>query len=216
MQELRSILPTGLNQEEVSMNQEHKNLPHRHLSPGTLITDGTSSSGENVSLDEAAISIMTDFSHVRPFSIPPTATIDEINQKMIACGVRLLFVAENNDVLQGLVTYNDIFGEKPVRYLQEHGGQRHEITTQDILTPVDQLEALQLSDISKSSVGDILKTIQNSGRHHLLVVQDQAHGEAQVITGLFSSTQMEKQLGIKIEVSPRANTFSDLERALNE
>lgn len=198
------------------MNQEFRNLTHKYLSSKTLITSNNRSTAGKISLDDTAISIMTDFSHVRPFLIPSTATIDEINQKMIACGVRLLFVAENDDVLQGLVTYNDIFGEKPVRYLQEHGGQRDEITTQNIMTPINQLEALQLSDVSKASIGDILNTIQNSGRHHLLVVKDQAHDEAQLITGLFSSTQMEKQLGIKIEISPRAKTFSDLERALNE
>lgn len=198
------------------MHQEFRNLPHKHLSSRTLIASNNPSTGDKISLADAALSIMTDFTYIRPFLISPTATIDEINQRMIACGVRLLFVAENNDVLLGLVTYNDIFGEKPVRYLQEHGGQRDEITSQEIMTPLNQLEALQLSDISRASVGDILNTIQNSGRQHLLVVDDQAHDEVQVITGLFSSTQMEKQLGIKIEVSPRANTFSDLERALTE
>lgn len=198
------------------MNKEYKNLPHKHLSSGTMISGDKNTMEGKISLDDPAISIMTDFSVVRPFQITATATIDEINQKMIACGVRLLFVAENNDELQGLVTYNDIFGEKPVRYLQEYGGQRHEITTEDIMTPVEQLQALRLSDVSRASIGDILKTIQNSGRQHLLVVKNQAQDEAQVITGLFSSTHMEQILGIKIEVSPRANTFSDLERALNE
>lgn len=198
------------------MNNEYKNLPHQHLASRTLITSDNSEADERISLDDPALSIMTNFNHIRPFLIPSNATIDEINRKMIACGVRLLFVAENDNALLGLVTYNDIYGEKPVRYLQEHGGQRDEITTQDIMTPAHQLEALQLSDISKASIGDILKTIKNSGRQHLLVVEDQEHNKGQVITGMFSSTQMEKQLGIKIEVYPRAKTFMDLERVLNE
>ena len=31
---------------------------------------------------------------------------------MVGCGVRLLFVTETHGLLQGLVTYTDLFGEK--------------------------------------------------------------------------------------------------------
>ena len=198
------------------MNQEFRNLTHNPLSPSTLITEHRHSTSGKITLEDPALSIMTDFSYVRPFRIGPTATIDEINQRMIACGVRLLFVAEENGALQGLVTYNDIYGEKPVRHLQEHGGQRDEITAADIMTPLEQLEALQHADISKAKIGDILSTIQHSGRQHLLVVRDEAQEGQQIVTGMFSSTQMEKQLGIKIEVTAKANTFSDVKRALSE
>jgi CBS domain containing-hemolysin-like protein len=156
---------------------------------------------------------MTDFNHIRPFSTTGDANIDEINKKMIACGVRLLFVAEHDEVLLGLVTYNDIFGEKPLLYIQEHGGKREEILARDIMTPLDQLEALQLADILGARVGDIIETIKSTGRQHILVCEDQPDG-SQAITGLFSSTQIEKRLGIKIEMSARANTFADIERAL--
>ena len=213
MQEIDQCLPMGKNLEEVNMNKEFQILTHKTLASKTLVTYNHPASIKAISLNDTAISIMTDFYHVRPFLIPSTATLDEINLKMIACSVRLLFVADNNEELLGLVTYNDLYGEKPVRYIQQHGGQRDEITAQDIMTPLNQLEALQRSDISKACVGDILKTLKNSGRQHLLVVEEQGHSE-QAITGLFSSTQMEKRLGIKIDISPRANTFADLERAL--
>ena len=197
------------------MNKEFQNLPHQLLALKTRITRDFDGANQAISLEDSAISIMTDFNHVRPFLISASATIGDINQKMIACGVRLLFVADAHGVLQGLVTYNDLFGDKPVRYVQEHGGQHHEITTSDIMTPLSHLEALQRSDILKARIGDIVKTIKDSGRQHLLVVEDIAEGE-QIVSGLFSSTHIEKQLDIKIEVSPRANTFADLERALTE
>lgn len=209
------VFITFAHPEAVSMNNEFQILTHKPLSSKTLIELDRFGEGSRISLDDPALSIMTDFNYIRPFFVPATATIDETNQKMIACGVRLLFVAENVRELQGLITYNDLFGEKPVRYVQEHGGQRDEITTRDIMTPLVHLEALQHSDIVKARVGDILKTIQNSGRQHLLVVESHSQGD-QVICGMFSSTQMEKQLGIKIDVSPRANSFADIERALSD
>ena len=134
---------------------------------------------------------------------------------MINCGVRLLFVADNSNALLGLVTYNDIYGEKPVRYLQASGGKREEISAQDIMTPLANLEALEIADILKASIGDLIETMKLSGRQHILVVENQADG-SQALSGLISSTLIEKRLEIKIELSPRANTFADLERALTE
>lgn len=195
------------------MTVEHRNLPHQPLSSGTLITHKRQSSISSISLSDPATLIMTDFNHTSPFLTTAAATIDEINDKMIACGVRLLFVADRNEVLQGLVTYNDIFGDKPVRYMREHGGTRSEILAQDIMVLLDKLEALQLEDILKANIGDIVESIKSAGRHHLLVVEDQADG-SQIISGMFSSTQIEKQLGITIELSPRATTFAELEKAL--
>jgi hypothetical protein len=48
-------------------------------------------------MEDPALSMMSDFYHIRPFSIPATATIEQINSKMIACGVRLLFVSDDKD-----------------------------------------------------------------------------------------------------------------------
>lgn len=195
------------------MQNEYQNLPYNALSSGTLITQNKRGKSIKISLEDAAFSMMTNFNHIRPFATTGHANIDAINTKMIACGVRLLFVAEQDEVLLGLVTYNDIFGEKPLQYVQEHGGKHEEVLARDIMTPLDSLEALQLADILTARVGDIVETMKSSGRQHILVCEDQPDG-SHAITGLFSSTQIEKRLGIKIELSPRANTFAELERAL--
>jgi CBS domain-containing protein len=197
------------------MIDEFQPLNSRFLPVGTLLTRADRENSKPVTLDTGALSVMTDFNHVRPFFVTTTATINEINQKMIACGVRLLFVSENNNaLLLGLVTYNDLFGNKPVRYLQEHGGRHDGVLAGDIMTPLSALEALSLSDVSKARVGDIVSTIESSGRQHVLVVEEFKDG-ARVISGLFSSTDLEKRLDIKIEITSRANTFADLERALS-
>jgi len=195
------------------MDNNYQIIPHRLLSTGATINQNYGSESKPVSLDDKAEIVFTDFSNTRPFSITATATIDEINNKMIACGVRLLFVAEADGVIQGLITYTDIFGEKSVQYIKEHGGSRQEIVAQDIMTPLVQLEALRSEDIVRASVGDIVETIKTMGRQHMLVITTH-EDETQVITGLFSSSHIGDLLGMKIELSARANTFADLERAL--
>ena len=195
------------------MSVDNLSLTHRPLAPGTIIAQNRQIRSARISLTDPASSIMTDFSYTRPFLTTATANLDEINDKMIACSVRLLFVTEGNEILLGLVTYNDIFGEKPVRYMQEHGGTRSEILAQEMMAPLNRLEALQHEDVLKASIGDIVEVLQSAGRQHLLVVEEQ-EDDLQVISGMFSSTQIEKQLDIKIELSPRANTFAELGRAL--
>jgi hypothetical protein len=125
-----------------------------------------------------------------------------------------LFVSRADGVLHGLITYNDLFGEKPVQYIREHGGSWEEILAQDVMTPLAQLEALQQSDVARANVGDIVETIRVTGRQHMLVSQTDGGGK-QVVTGLFSSTHIEKLLDIEIELSPRAQTFADLGRVLS-
>ena len=195
------------------MNTRYHSLPHELLVPGTSISQSQHPESDSVTPADRAELVLTDFSYIRPFTVNSTATIDQINNKMIACGVRLLFVSRTDGVLHGLVTYNDLFGEKPVKYMQEHGGSREDILAQDIMTPLAQLEALKKADVLRARVGDIIETIKVTGRQHMLVSHSDGEGK-QVVTGLFSSTHIEKLLGIEIELSPRAQTFADLERVL--
>ena len=195
------------------MNDNYQNLPHELLAPRTSILQQQVLDTAPVALEDSAKLVYTDFTYVRPFSISPTATIDQINARMIACGVRLLFVTEADAVLQGLVTATDLLGEKPVRYIQEHGGTHEEILAQDIMTPLSQLETLRKADVLKASVGDIVKTIETAGRQHMLVCHTHENGE-QTVIGLLSSSHIEKITGIKLELSTQAHTFADLERAL--
>ena len=196
------------------MNTSYHSLPHELLVPGTSISQRRHPEFDSITLADKAELVLTDFSYIRPFTVKSTATIDQTNDKMIACGVRLLFVSRADGGLHGLITYSDLFGEKPVQYIQEHGGSWEEILAQDIMTPLAQLEALQKSDVSRANVGDIVETIRVTGRQHMLVSQTDGEGK-QVVTGLFSSTHIEKLLGIEIELSPRAQTFADLGRVLS-
>ncbi len=121
---------------------------------------------------------------------------------MITVGVRLLFVG-----------YTDLFGEKSVQYIKEHGGSRSDILAQDIMTPLLQLEVLKQDDVDKASVGDIVETVKTAERQHMLETTNLENG-TQLISGIFSSTRIEKLPGIKLELSARAKTFADPGRAL--
>jgi len=167
-----------------------------------------------ISLDDPATTVMTDLCRVTVFTTEPTASIDSANVKMIACGVRLLFVTDNQGGLLGLITSTDILGEKPVLYMQTHHMRHDEICVQDIMTPKERLDVLHLKDVEQASVGDIIETVKSLGRQHMLVVEHTSNGHGETLRGIFSATQINRHMGLHIEPSQRADTFADIKQAV--
>ena len=168
-------------------------------------------SEQTVNESDNALKVMTDLKNIKPFTIDALDSIDFANSKMIACGIRLLFVVNTNKKLAGLITATDLMGEKPIRHLQQHGGARSDILVQDVMTASSSLKTLKLTDVKKSRVGDIVETMKAFGRQHILIAEESTN---EVICGIFSTTQISRQLGIEIEVTPTASTFSEVESAL--
>ena len=131
---------------------------------------------------------------------------------MIACGVRLLFVNDPLGNLAGLITTTDIHGEKPLLYVINNGSSREDITANDLMTPLGKLEGILLEEVKKSRVADICKALKECRRKHMLVIESRAEGK--FIRGIFSATQLSRQLGTNISPSYRAESFAQLNRAL--
>ncbi|WP_455210584.1 CBS domain-containing protein [Kaarinaea lacus] len=191
-----------------------KPLEYFALAKGVKINRRTTNRPTDVATNDPATLVMTDFNEVTPFSIEPTASIDDANDKMIACGVRLLFVTDNVGSLLGLVTARDILGEKPLKYLQEHGGRREDIITQELMTPHEQLLTLRMSDVQMASVGDIIETMKAFGRQHILVSEPYSSESGETIRGIFSTSQISRQVGFTIELVERATNFAEVEKTL--
>lgn len=192
---------------------KYKELPRHTISREAKIDRRAMQRPADVNLDAAAVSVLTDLSQVTPFCIEPTATIEKANDKMIACGVRLLFVTNQEGSLLGLITSNDILGEKPVQYIKEHGGARVDIFVQDIMINKDKLDVLYKADVVKASVGDIVETMTILGRQHALVVEVDSD-DRETVCGIFSTSQIGCQLNTHLDPVSRANTFADVEQAV--
>ena len=193
-------------------NSSHA-LQDRRIKTGThLFQPGYMRKG-SVGWDDPALLVMTDFMRITPLTIEPTKTIKFANNKMIFCGVRLLLVTDAEGLILGLITSHDILGEKPLKYIKEHGGQRDEILVLDIMTHSDNLTATSYEDIEKATVTDVVALIRNVGRHHIAVTEN-INGK-ECIRGLFSQTQVALQLGEDIDFTNRANSFAELGEALS-
>jgi Mg2+/Co2+ transporter CorB len=81
-----------------------------------------------------------------------------------------------------------------MRYLQNMGGTHADIMVRDLMTPQSELEVMNIDDVKNASVGQIVATLKKAGRQHGLVVAENADG-MQTVCGIFSSTQIARQLG---------------------
>lgn len=185
-------------------------LPARHLTGAIQIAHP--SPPKFVTMESAALEIMTDLRHSHVAEIDPNATMESANAYMMQRGVRSLFVLDDDHLLHGVITASDILGEKPLRFIQEQRVKHSEILVSDIMTPLDCLEAIPLEEVQHARVGDVIASLREAGRQHTLVMEGDT--DAPTICGIFSLTQIEKQLGIAIPLTEVAKTFAAIEATL--
>jgi CBS domain-containing protein len=163
-----------------------------------------------VTLDDPAFSVMTDLREVSAATTRPEETIDTAHAIMIRRGVRLLFVLDRDGTVAGVITATDLLGEKPVRFMQARGISHAEVLVEDIMTPASMLEALSILDAAQMRVGHIVATLKAVGRKHLMVSEEGGRR----VRGLFSASQIARQLGIEVQTFEVAKSFAEIEAAL--
>jgi CBS-domain-containing membrane protein len=195
------------------MLREYAPLHSGLLEPGCGFASPTQHLPERVTLDSPAVDVMTDLRSTNAVVIHPDDDIEEANRRMIQRAVRLLLVIDDARKVEGIITATDVLGEKPMRVVTERRCRRGEVLVQEIMTPQSLLEVLDMADVRQAKVGHIVATLKRAGRQHAPVVEYDRAG-TQTIRGLFSLTQIGRQLGATIQTSEIAATFSEIEAAL--
>jgi len=146
-----------------------------------------------VQIDSPATEVMTDLRVVNPVTVSPDASVDAANQLMIDHRVRALFVVDDaaRHIL-GVITSTDILGERPLQVAQGQKLRHSDLVVRDIMTAAEKLEVLDLQDIARAHVGNIVATLQRAGRQHALAVErpEGSEGAVMCVCGIFSLTQI--------------------------
>ena len=188
--------------------RDYSALPHQPLASGARLIPAQLPG--HVGLDDPAFAVMTDLREVPAATTGARESVDRAHAAMIQRGVRLLVVTGANGAIEGVITATDRLGEKPMRQMQARGVQRSELTVADLMTPAAMLEALSLQDVAQMRVGHIVATLKQVRRQHLMV----ADPGGQNVRGLFSASQVARQLGVQLQTFEVARTFADIEAAL--
>jgi CBS domain containing-hemolysin-like protein len=188
--------------------REYSALTHSPLAAGARVAEPHQQG--RVGLDDPAFSVMTDLREVTAATTFGSELASRAHSQMIQRGVRLLFVLDPQGAIEGVLTATDLLGEKPMRFMQSHGVSHNDITVADLMTPASMLEAIPLQDVAQMRVGHIVATHKAVGRQHLMVAEDGGRR----VRGLFSASQVARQLGLELQTSEVAQSFADIEAAL--
>ena len=170
---------------------------------------------ELVRLDSPAVEVMTDFQYVRPVTTTPEVPVDEALEKMKSAGVRLLLVTGPDNKVLGTVTSKILLGEEPIKIVQEKRIPRSAITVEMLMTPQNEVTVLNIVSVRNAKVGHIVETLTKLNRKHLLVVETDEGTKVQRIRGLFSTSQIGRQLGVTVVPEmPAAQTLAEIQQQL--
>lgn len=193
------------------IRNEYKPLPSQPVdAAGCYVPE--SHNPPSVRADSPAVLVMTDLTRLPAATISGTCPLPDANTSMIHRSVRMLFVVDGEGRLQGIVTASDVLGERPVLTALSKGVRRDELRVADIMTPLAAIQAIPMDIVRRSEVGHVVATLKESGRQHAIVV-DTTQGK-QVISGVFSVTQIARQLGAPITTSEVARNFAEIEAVI--
>ena len=164
---------------------------------------------ELVHMSDPAMLVFTDFRRFHPVTITAEKTIDYALEKMKSSGIRLLLVVDENEHMIGLISAYKILGAKPVRLGEAARMDRSQITVAMLMDPRTRIRVLDVNRLRDAKVGHIVATLHHIEEPYLLVVDEG------VISGLFSASQISKQLGRNIlDLQEPARSLAELIREI--
>ena len=167
-----------------------------------------------VKVFSSAVEVMTYLRFIAAGTVSADLDIETATQKMISRGVRSLLVVDMHEDVIGIVTSRDLLGDRPAAAMQKRGVGISQVQVRDIMTGADHIEVLHLNDVLHARVGDIVATLKNSGRQHALVMEEESFSGKKLICGIFSASQIARQLGTPTQKHVLSETFADIDRAI--
>ena len=193
----------------------YRQLPMTKMMPGTTVQPPGAYAPKPVRADAPAIEVMTDFRQVPAATIRRNATVREATHMMIARGVRLLIVVGADRSVEGLISAHDAMGERAITHLRDRGLKHGELTVNDLMTPRAAIDVLDIGAVLRAEVGHVIATLKESGRQHVLVVDRDPLTREEIVRGVFSITQIARQLGVPTLSFEVAQTFAEIEAELS-
>lgn len=192
---------------------QHQPLEHRGLDPASGFRRPENVAGRGVGVHSPAYEVMTDLRRVPAVTVGPDVGLEDARQLMIARGVRLLLVIDSVERIEGVITAHDVLGERPLMVMRERNMSRDDLTVRDAMTRAAKLDVLSMDDVLHAEVGHVVATLRKCGRQHLLVSERDDEGR-QWIVGIFSASQIARQVGVSLPTMEVAQTFAEIEQAI--
>lgn len=196
------------------MSREYSILPTLPLSAHSGYTH-PHELPELVLLSSPAQDVVMDLNYMKSVPISPEALLSEALIDMKVNGEHLLLVVNDADEVIGMISSEDILGERTMRFINEKRIPRAEVKVRMIMTPQEEIAVFNEADLKFAKVGDIVHTLHDLKQHDGLVVRIEPESGKQTVIGVLSLSNISKQLGQDVTSDiGNAKTIAELQHGL--
>ena len=171
---------------------------------------------EVIHLDDPALMVMVDFTHGRPATVCAQEPITDALLEMKASSAHALLVIDEDEIVLGVISSEDIQGELPYQIMQEKRIKRSEIPVQQVMCKIEDITAFHMDSLRHKKVGDVLETFKIKKQHYALVISQKHTEDTPILCGLFSASQMSRGMGGDISELTEPDSIIDLQRNLDK
>lgn len=166
--------------------------------------------------DDPALGAMIDFKYLKAATIGPGESIETALVGVKNSIYHMLIVENKEQQILGIISAEDLLGEKPLKAIQELRLARSDIEVRVVMTPQAEILALDLEALRHAKVGHIVETLRAHKQHYALIVKIDEHDNSQIVRGVFSASLLSKQLGEDVlSSSPEMFSIAELQHDLH-
>lgn len=163
---------------------------------------------DELDVHSPATEFFTDFKKHRPVIIEGSTPAIDVEMLMRKAHVRMKLVVDSDNEFIGTISTEDL-SEQNFMIRIANGDRLPDITVSDMMCPKQAILALDLEQLERSSIRDIIEALQRSGQQHCLIVDRSLDH----IRGLISASDVARRLHMPIKIE-RVPTFVDIFRSI--
>lgn len=156
----------------------------------------------NLSLQSPALEFFTDFRTTDPMVIESTVQAVDVKSLMMKSHVRLKFVVDDDNQFLGIISLDELMDRRIVQKISE-GYKRNDILVADMMRPKKDLRALDIVEVSRATIGEVIATLKDNGQQHCLVIER----ESGSIRGIFSASDISRKLHLPIDIQDKSSFY---------
>lgn len=165
---------------------------------------------EDIDLESSAFEAFTDFRTEQPFMLEQSVGIGDAVLMLQREHVRRKLVIDTDEQFRGVISLADLLSSKVLQAMESNGLKREDLTISHIMIRKESLRAIDFHEFQHARIGEILMIMKQFGEEHVLVVEH----ENRSIRGIVSSTDIARKLHKPVNIEERANSFSEIYKAV--
>jgi hypothetical protein len=160
-------------------------------------------------LSDRALSVFTDLRYSAIVTADHLDRLGETAELLLKSGVHMGFVSDVHGRIVGMVSAEQLGGERPLQRAMAANVRHDELTLEDLMAPLSDWAVIDAGELAHARVGDIVETLHATGQRYLFVTEKLEDGEI-ALRGLFSARRIEEALEAAIDSDGHAHSFAEL------